>query len=124
LEPRSTKRDQWNTIPTFIRSRLPFGSPSEYHLIPRDKNGFCPASFWTNTSRHALQPPWSRSGWMTGLGSTHRKDESGWGGDLEARVGPTTPKSIDPMWLWSIRPTRASRPSDASVDPTEARKLS
>jgi hypothetical protein len=46
-------------------------------------------------------------------------------GDLfhRARVGPTTPKSIDPRWLRSIRPTRASRPSDASVDPTDARNI-
>ena len=35
-------------------------------------------------------------------------------------VGPTTPKPIDPRWLPSIRPTRARRPSDASVDQSEA----
>src|SRR5262249_38665590 len=40
-----------------------------------------------------------------------------------ARFGPTTPKQIGPKWLRSIRPTRARRPSDASVDHTEARKL-
>jgi hypothetical protein len=32
------------------------------------------------------------------------------------------PKPIDPKLLRSIRPKRARRPSDASVDPTEARK--
>jgi hypothetical protein len=44
--------------------------------------------------------------------------------DEAPRVGPTTPNSIDPRWLRSIRPTRASRPSDASVDPTDARNSS
>jgi prepilin-type N-terminal cleavage/methylation domain-containing protein len=36
-----------------------------------------------------------------------------------ARFGPTTPKLVS--WLRSIRPTRARRPPDASVDPTDAR---
>jgi hypothetical protein len=39
-----------------------------------------------------------------------------------ARVGPTTPKSIDPSTLRSIRPKRARRPSDALVDPTDVRR--
>src|SRR5262249_35697188 len=38
------------------------------------------------------------------------------------RFGVHAPKSTDPRQLRSIRPTRARRPSDASVDPTEARK--
>jgi hypothetical protein len=42
---------------------------------------------------------------------------------IVARVGPTTPKSIDPKLRRSITPTRARRSFDASVDPTDARNL-
>src|SRR5262249_46985696 len=42
----------------------------------------------------------------------------------EDRSGPTTPKPIDPRLLRSITPKRARTPLAASVDPTEARKLS
>jgi hypothetical protein len=38
-----------------------------------------------------------------------------------AGFGPTKLKLIGPRWLRSIRPTRARRPFDASVDYTEAR---
>ena len=41
--------------------------------------------------------------------------------DAPARFGPTTPKQFS--WLRPIRPTRARRLSDASDDPTEARKI-
>jgi hypothetical protein len=40
-----------------------------------------------------------------------------------SRVGPTTPKSIAPISRRSIRPTRARRLFDASVDHIAARSL-
>jgi hypothetical protein len=42
LKPQSTKRDQWNNIQSSIRSLLPLGSISEYHLIHGDENDFMP----------------------------------------------------------------------------------
>jgi len=46
LKPRSTKRDQWNNIQSSIRSLLPLGSITEYHLIHGDENDFMPGRPW------------------------------------------------------------------------------